>query len=129
MSSIVRSTIKGTTYCYRSESYWDKEKKAPRSKRVLIGKIDPETGLMIPTKPRGGKKSKDEGYLQDAAVQEEAATAEIPTSDEDSYRKQCLELKEKLLYSEQQLVQMRNERDKAVRDLEKLKESIRRLVL
>ena len=27
-----------TTYVYESESYWDKEKKQPRSRRKLIGK-------------------------------------------------------------------------------------------
>ena len=32
----------GITYVYESESYWDKEKKQPRNKRKLIGKIDPE---------------------------------------------------------------------------------------
>lgn len=30
----------GVTYVYESESYWDKEKKQPRSKRILIGKLD-----------------------------------------------------------------------------------------
>lgn len=34
----------GITYVYESESYWDKEKKQPRNKRKLIGKINPETG-------------------------------------------------------------------------------------
>ena len=51
MSSIIRSLDKrsGITYVYSSESYWDKEKKAPRNRRTLIGKIDPETGEMVPT--------------------------------------------------------------------------------
>ncbi len=40
----------GITYVYESESYWDKEKKQPRNKRKLIGKIDPETGEIIPTR-------------------------------------------------------------------------------
>ena len=38
----------GTTYVYESESYWDKEKKQPRSRRKLIGKLDEETGEIIP---------------------------------------------------------------------------------
>lgn len=51
MSSIIKSLDKrsGITYVYSSESYWDKEKKAPRNRRTLIGKIDPETGEMVPT--------------------------------------------------------------------------------
>jgi len=47
----------GVTYVYESESYWDKEKKQPRNKRTLIGKLDEETGEIIPTRK---KKSKSE---------------------------------------------------------------------
>ena len=46
----------GTTYVYESESYWDKEKKQPRSRRKLIGKLDEETGEIIPTGKSGRKK-------------------------------------------------------------------------
>lgn len=46
----------GTTYVYESESYWDKEKKQPRSRRKLIGKLDEETGEVIPTGKSGRKK-------------------------------------------------------------------------
>lgn len=46
----------GTTYVYESESYWDKEKKQPRSHRKLIGKLDEETGEIIPTGKSGRKK-------------------------------------------------------------------------
>ena len=51
----------GVTYDYEViENYWDKEKKQSRSKRKLIGKIDPVTGEMVPTSPRGRpKKSED----------------------------------------------------------------------
>lgn len=49
----------GVTYVYEVlENYWDKEKKQPRSKRKLIGKIDPETGEIVPTASRGRPKSK-----------------------------------------------------------------------
>lgn len=41
---------------YESQSYWDKEKKQPRSKRTLIGKLDDETGEIIPTGKSGRKK-------------------------------------------------------------------------
>lgn len=58
MSSIVKVTDKrsGLTYAYRSESYWDKEKKAPRNRRTLIGRVDPETGEIKPTDGRRKKK-------------------------------------------------------------------------
>ena len=49
----------GITYIYDSKSYYDKEKKCSRAKRTLIGKIDPDTGEMIPTDGRNkGAKSK-----------------------------------------------------------------------
>lgn len=32
------------------QTYWDKTKKQSRSRRKLIGKLDPETGEMIPTR-------------------------------------------------------------------------------
>ncbi len=49
----------GITYVYDSKSYYDKEKKCSRAKRTLIGKIDPETGDIIPTDGRNkGAKSK-----------------------------------------------------------------------
>lgn len=48
-----------TTYVYSSESYWDPEKKQSRSKRTVVGKIDPKTGEMVPTGKRGRKKKAD----------------------------------------------------------------------
>lgn len=61
MASIIRKLNKqtGITYVYESESYWDKEKKQPRSRRKLIGKIDQETGEIVPTGGRGKKKKAD----------------------------------------------------------------------
>ena len=55
MASIIKKLNKqtGITYVYESESYWDKDKKQPRSKRKLIGKLDEETGEIVPTGTRG----------------------------------------------------------------------------
>lgn len=47
----------GITYAYESVSYWDKEKKMSRSKRKLIGRVDPETGEIKPTDGRCRKNS------------------------------------------------------------------------
>ncbi len=47
----------GITYAYESKSYWDKEKKMPRCKRTLIGRVDPETGEIKPTDGRCRKNS------------------------------------------------------------------------
>ena len=46
-----------TTYAYESISYWDAEKQQSRSKRKLLGKVDPETGEIIPTGRKGRKKA------------------------------------------------------------------------
>ena len=45
-----------TTYVYESTSYWDAEKGQSRSKRRVIGKIDPATGEIVPTGKRGRSK-------------------------------------------------------------------------
>jgi len=42
----------GITYAYESHSYWDKEKRMSRAKRTLIGRVDTETGEIIPTDGR-----------------------------------------------------------------------------
>lgn len=57
--SIVYNTDKrsGITYAYESKSYWDKEKQQSRSKRTLIGRVDPETGEIKKTDGRCRKNS------------------------------------------------------------------------
>ena len=67
MASIVHATIGGTTYCHRSESYYDKGKKQSRAKRNMIGKIDPVTGEMVPTGPRGRKPKQQADIPADPA--------------------------------------------------------------
>ena len=54
MAAIVYQTNQktGVTYAYESVSYWDKEKKQSRAKRKCIGKVDPETKEIIPTRKR-----------------------------------------------------------------------------
>ena len=57
----------GITYAYENKAYWDKEKKQSRSKRTLIGRVDPETGKIIPTDGRCKKLSpsnRDESAYQ-----------------------------------------------------------------
>lgn len=58
----------GLTYAYESNSFWDKEKKMVRAKRKLIGRVDPDTGEIVPTDGRCRKdkvkveKIKDPDY-------------------------------------------------------------------
>ncbi len=60
MAAIVYQKDKrsGITYAYESFSYWDKNKQQSRAKRTLIGRVDNETGEIVPTDGRGRKKNK-----------------------------------------------------------------------
>lgn len=61
MTAIVYQTNKktGVTYAYESISFWDKEKKQSRAKRKCIGKVDPETKKIVPTRKRIPNTSKE----------------------------------------------------------------------
>ena len=61
MVAIVYQTDKRSniTYAYQSVSYWDKEKKQSRAKRTLIGRVNRETGEIIPTDGRNQKKQNE----------------------------------------------------------------------
>ena len=54
MAAIVYQTNKktGVTYVYESISHWDKEKQQSRARRRCIGKVDPETKEIVPTRKR-----------------------------------------------------------------------------
>lgn len=59
--AIVKVTDKrsGLTYIYESHSYRDKESGKIRAKRKLLGRLDPETGEMVPTDGRGLHRGED----------------------------------------------------------------------
>ena len=57
MGTIVYQERNGVKYAYESVSYWNAEKKAPRSKRRYLGKVDPETGQIVRVR---GQKKEDE---------------------------------------------------------------------
>jgi transposase len=42
----------GITYAYKSISYWDKERQQSRARRTLIGRVDDQTGEIVPTDGR-----------------------------------------------------------------------------
>ena len=65
-----------TTYVYESISYWDPEKKQSRSKRRVIGKLDPATGEIIPTGKRG-RPPKQKAEMADP----HATSATLPDPD------------------------------------------------
>ena len=46
-STAIHRKKNGTAYVYSVESYWDKEKKAPRNKQVCLGRLNGTTGEII----------------------------------------------------------------------------------
>ena len=50
---VYRTDSGGRVYAYSSESYWDKEKRQPRSKRTYLGRVNPETGEIIKGRREG----------------------------------------------------------------------------
>ena len=74
MSCLVKSRRpNGTVYVYEQTSVWNSEKGYPIPKRTLIGKIDPSTGSIIPTRKQNrSKKSNNTGEepKADTAVKE-----------------------------------------------------------
>ena len=72
--SIVRYVNKktGVVALYESTSYYDPETKQSRPKRKYLGTEDPETGELIPSSGKRGRKKKAEGTAPSKkAVQEE----------------------------------------------------------
>jgi transposase len=61
MAAIVYQTDKrtGITYAYQSISHWDKEKKQSRAKRTLIGRVDPISGEVVPTRKKATPEAMD----------------------------------------------------------------------
>ena len=110
--AIVTQTDKrtGITYAYETQYHWDKEKKQSRSKRVCVGKVDPATGKIIPTRGRA-KKHEEKAtvtatgktgpkpfvqtrhlyygatYLFDKLAEELGLTADLKQCFPDSYKK------------------------------------------
>jgi transposase len=50
----------GVIYAYENRPYWDPEKKQSRAKRKLLGRVDPSTGGIVPTRGRKGKETVDQ---------------------------------------------------------------------
>ena len=55
-STTIHRKTNGAAYLYSVESYWDKEKKAPRNKQVCLGRFNEETGEVIPSKRMSRKE-------------------------------------------------------------------------
>lgn len=49
----------GTTYVYENVSYWDKEHKKTKHRRKCVGKLDPGTKKIVPTRKKASIKQDD----------------------------------------------------------------------
>ena len=117
MAAIIhqKDTRSGITYAYESISYWDKEKKQSRAKRKLIGRLNEETGEIVPTDGRGHRRGQAKAnkhsdaastrhfygatYLLDAIGKKTGIAEDLKTCFPDTY-KQILSLAYYLILEE-----------------------------
>ena len=110
--AIIRQTNKktGITYVIESESYWDKEKQQPRSRRRIIGKIDEATGEVVPTRRSPSNTSQ--------AVEEASRTGgnlSVPDGQPDDKDKDA-----RILELEEQVARLQKEKEDILCMLERL---------
>ena len=95
MSSIVKYTRKdGNTYAYESTARWDPRCKQSRPIRRYLGRVDPDSGEIIPSsgrpgrpkgsknKPRANSVSDPQGASQGAVTAGVSTSATVPAGDE-----------------------------------------------
>ena len=58
----------GITYAYDSKAYWDPQKKQARSQRTLIGRLDAQTGKIVPTDGRMRKAAQDSKAVKQGPI-------------------------------------------------------------
>lgn len=116
-----RDNRTGTVYVYESESYWDKEKKAPRNRKKLIGKLDEATGEIIPTGKRGRKlKAEQQGTAKDGTLEQM------------DYKKLYESCMENLQQKQRQIMELNSEVSELKKELKKqgnTLEKIRKILL
>lgn len=56
MSTVRQRRANGSVYVYESHNVWDKEAKKVRAVRTYLGREDPETGELIPSSGRAGRR-------------------------------------------------------------------------
>lgn len=103
--SIVYATDKrsGITYAYESQSYWDKEKKMPRCKRTLIGRVDPETGEIRPT---DGRCRKNSPYYKGEKTEEEQILERLRPLKPTELRKEIVRLELELKKAQETIARL-----------------------
>lgn len=95
----------GITYAYESKSYWDKEKKMPRCKRTLIGRVDPETGEI---KPTDGRCRKNSPYNKAGKTPEERILERLKPLKISELRKEAARLELELREAKERIAELEN---------------------
>lgn len=102
----------GVTYVYEVlENKWDPVKKRAVNKRKLIGKIDPETGKVVPTRKKGQSASTSLVISPDIRTAAAVPADEIIRNSESLKQflaSQASYLKEVIATSQSQLSQIQN---------------------
>lgn len=114
--SLVKTKDKktGIIYVYESVSYWDPEKRQPRNKRKLIGKLD-ENGDIVPTGNVGRKKKKTVSPEELGKVVDELERS----------RQECLDAQIKIKELERTIANLESEKQGIANALERLVAQIR----
>ena len=120
---IYKKTKNGTTYVYDNVSYWRKDIKQPRSKRKLIGKLDPDTGEIIPTSGRGRKRKVQPDSTTVAVTTASSAPKAFGSGSQnsDDLRYQYEECRRQLLETQAELAKARSQADAYRAEVEKFK--------
>lgn len=113
----------GVTYVYEVlENHWDKEKGYPVNKRRLIGRLDPVTGEIIPTRKR---KSKSVPVPEPVP---EPAPAPVPESASPAVSSQTdaipSSLRDELSAQKQFLLSLREQIDQRINELDQTLSSL-----
>ena len=72
----------GIEYAYESTSSWDPVRKQSRPKRKYLGRVDPETGEIIPTAGKRGRPRKNQGEKKEEGVLREVLPANANCAEE-----------------------------------------------
>ena len=99
----------GITYAYESTSYWDKERKMPRCKRTLIGRVNPETKEIVPT---DGRCRKNSPYNKDEPTEEMKIRERLKGMKVSELKAEIVRLELELSKVKKELDQVRNEKEK-----------------
>ena len=93
MAIIKYANQSGVVYAYESISEWDPVKKQSRSKRKCLGKVDPDTGEIIPTSGKRGRPAKKkEDNTQGSEEPEYTASVNKLKADYENIKKENQEL-------------------------------------